>query len=53
MMEKNKNYTNEGKSIIIDDVEYPLLKTSEKMVFYMKDDEIKRIKIEKIQLKGD
>ena len=52
MIEKNKNYTNEGKSVIVEGVEYPLLKTSEKMVFYMKDDEIKRIKIEKIELKG-
>ena len=53
MIEKNKNYANEGKSVIVDDVEYPLLKTSEKTVFYMKDDMIKRVRIEKIQLKGE
>lgn len=51
MIEKNKNYTKELTHIIVEGEEYPLIKTSEKMAFYIKDDEIKRIKIEK--LKGD
>lgn len=50
MIEKNKNYTQEGKLVIVEGVEYPLLKTSEKMVFYMKDDQIKRVKIDKVEI---
>ena len=52
MMKSNKNYTKDGLFIIVEGKEYPLLKTSNKMAFYMKDDEIKRIKIEKAILKG-
>jgi hypothetical protein len=50
-MERNKNYTKDGIFIIVEGQEYPLLKTSNKMAFYMKDDEIKRIKIEKVNIK--
>jgi len=50
-MESNKNYTKDGLIVIVDGEEYPLLKTSNKMAFYMKEDEIKRIKIEKTTIK--
>lgn len=49
MIEKNTNYASQGKVVVIEGEEYPLLKTTEKMVFYMKEDEIKRIKIDKVQ----
>lgn len=49
MLEKNKNYAIEGKIVVIEGVEYPLLKTTEKMVFYMCEDEIKRTKLEKVE----
>ena len=49
MIEKNKNYANDGKIVVIEGEQYPLLKTTEKMVFYMKEDEIKRIKIDKVE----
>ena len=49
MIEKNTNYANTGKIVVIEGVEYPLLKTTEKMVFYMKEDEIKRVKIDKVE----
>ena len=39
MIEKNKNYANDGKIVVIEGEQYPLLKTTEKMVFYMKEDE--------------
>jgi len=49
MIEKNRNYASEGKIVVIEGKEYPLLKTTEKMVFYMKEDEIKRAKIDKVE----
>jgi hypothetical protein len=49
MIEKNTNYASDGKLVVIEGVEYPLLKTTEKMVFYMKEDEIKRVKIDKVE----
>lgn len=51
-MKPNKNYTKDAVFIIVEGKEYPLLKTSNKMAFYMKDDEIKRIKIDKATFKG-
>lgn len=49
MIEKNTNYTNTGKFVVIEGESYPLLKTTEKMVFYMCEDEIKRTKIDKVE----
>jgi len=49
MIEKNTNYANTGKIVLIEGESYPLLKTTEKMVFYMKEDEIKRVKIDKVE----
>jgi hypothetical protein len=49
MIEKNTNYASKGKLVVIEGVEYPLLKTTEKMVFYMVEDEIKRVKIDKVE----
>lgn len=49
MIEKNRNYTQAGKIVVIEGKEYPLLKTSEKMVFYMNGDVIKRSKLEKVE----
>ena len=49
MIEKNKNYASDGKIVVIEGEQYPLLKTTEKMVFYMKEDEIKRAKIDKVE----
>lgn len=49
MIEKNKNYAADGKVVVIEGKSYPLLKTTEKMVFYMCEDEIKRIKIDKVE----
>jgi len=49
MIEKNKNYANTGKIVVIEGKSYPLLKTTEKMVFYMIEDEIKRTKIDKVE----
>lgn len=45
----NTNYANTTIVIKVDGEYYPLLKTSAKMAFYMKDDAIKRIKIENIE----
>ena len=49
MIEKNTNYANTAKIVVIEGKEYPLLKTTEKMVFYMCEDEIKRAKIDKVE----
>ena len=49
MIEKNRNYAMDMKFVVIEGEEYPLLKTSEKMVFYIKDDKVKRSKLEKVQ----
>lgn len=49
MIDKNVNYANTGKMVVIEGKSYPLLKTTEKMVFYMKEDTIKRVKIDKVQ----
>ena len=49
MIEKNTNYASDGKLVVIEGESYPLLKTTEKMVFYMKEDEIKRVKIDKVE----
>ena len=49
MIEKNTNYASDGKLVVIEGESYPLLKTTEKMVFYMKEDEIKRVKLDKVQ----
>jgi len=48
-LEKNKNYATEGLLVVIEGKEYPLLKTTEKMVFYMNEDHIKRTKIDKVE----
>lgn len=49
MIKKNTNYASQGKVVVIEGEQYPLLKTTEKMVFYMKEDEIKRTKIDKVE----
>ena len=49
MIEKNKNYASDGKIVVIEGEQYPLLKTTEKMVFYMCEDQIKRTKIDKVE----
>ena len=49
MIEKNTNYASKGKVVLIEGEEYPLLKTTEKMAFIMKGDEIKRVKLEKVE----
>jgi hypothetical protein len=47
-IKKNTNYASDGLLIEVDGKLYPLLKSTEKMVFYMKEDEIKRISMSKV-----
>jgi len=49
MIEKNTNYASDSKIVVIEGERYPLLKTTEKMVFYMCEDEVKRTKIDKVE----
>jgi hypothetical protein len=47
-IKKHTNYASDGLLIEVNGELYPLLKSTEKMVFYMKEDEIKRISMSKV-----